>query len=386
MNQKKLKVGVAGLGFIGPAHIEGIRRIGDEVLGIVGIDLAEAQAKAEELAIEKAYASYDEMIADPEIDIVHVCSPNYLHYSQSVQAIEAGKHVVCEKPLTVTSAESAALVALAKDKRLACAVNYNLRYYPVNYEARATVQKGEIGKIHSIHGSYLQDWLLYPTDWNWRLLPKEGGVLCSVADIGSHWMDMVMFITGLKITEVMADLGTSIPVRKRPIGSVQTFEGKLGESERRYEDVAVTGDDFANLLFHFDNGAKGSLVVSQVSAGRKNRLQYEIDGSQSSIAWDSEKVDMLWRGYRDRYNEVLIKDPSLMHDSARSVASYPGGHTEGFPDTFKQLARKVHNYIRVGDFDAAPDFPTFADGHRALLVEEAILASAQSRQWVPVSL
>ena len=339
MNTKRFKVGVVGLGFIGPAHIEGIRRLGDEVLGIVGIDLDEAQTKAEELQIEKAYASFDEMIADPEIDIVHICSPNYLHYSHSVKALEAGKHVICEKPLTVTSEESAALVELAKTKNLASAVNYNLRYYPVNHEACALVQRGELGKIHSIHGSYLQDWLLLPTDWNWRLLPKEGGALCSVADIGSHWMDMVMFITGLKITEVMADLGTSIPVRKRPIGKVETFAGKLGTTEQLYEDVEVSGDDFANLMFHFENGAKGSLAVSQVSAGRKNRLQYEIDGSQSAIAWDSEVPDALWRGYRGRYNEILLKDPAIMQEGAKSVTSYPGGHTEGFPDTFK-TARK----------------------------------------------
>ncbi len=386
MSRKKLKVGVAGLGFIGPAHIEGIRRIGDEVVGVVGITQEEAKKRADELSIEKAYASYDEMIADPEIDVVHICSPNYLHYSQSVQAINAGKHVVCEKPLTVTAEQSAELVKLAKASKLACAVNYNLRYYPVNHEARETVRSGELGKIHAIHGAYLQDWLLYPTDWNWRLLSKEGGVLCAVADIGSHWMDMVMFITGLKITEVMADLGTSIPVRKRPLGDVQTFVGKMGSNEPVYEEVPVTGDDYAHLLFHFENGAKGSLVVSQVAAGRKNKLHYEVDGSQSALAWNSEHPDELWRGYRDRYNGVLIKDPALMHENARAVASYPGGHTEGFPDTFKQLARKVHDYIRVGDFSATPDFPTFADGHRALLVEEAILASAQSRQWVSVTL
>ena len=184
----------------------------------------------------------------------------------------------------------------------------------------------------------------------------------------------------------MADLGTSTPVRKRPLGDVQTFVGKMGSSEPAYEEVPVTGDDYAHLLFHFENGAKGSLVVSQVAAGRKNALRYEVDGSQSSLAWNSEHPDELWRGYRDHYNSVLIKDPALMHANARAVASYPGGHTEGFPDTFKQLARKVHDYIRAGDFSATPDFPTFADGHRALLVEEAILASAQSRQWVSVTL
>ena len=260
-------------------------------------------------------------------------------------------------------------------------MNYNLRYYPVNHEAREVVRSGELGKIHSIHGSYLQDWLLYPTDWNWRLLPKEGGALCCVADIGSHWIDMVMFVTGLKVTEVMADLGTSIPVRKRPLGKVETFAGK---TDQAYEEVEVSGDDYANILFHFDNGAKGNLAVSQVSAGRKNRLQYEIDGSESAIAWDSEVPDALWRGYRGRYNELLLKDPSIMKDAAKSVTSYPGGHTEGFPDTFKQLTKKVNEYIRTGDYTAKPDFPTFADGHMALLIEEAILESSQTGKWVSI--
>lgn len=385
MTKKNFKVGVVGLGFIGPAHIEGVRRLGDVVVGIVGKDLQEAQTAAEALHVEKAYATFDEMIADSEIEIVHVCSPNYLHYSHTVKALEAGKHVICEKPLTVTAEESKALVELAKTKQLACAVNYNLRYYPVNHEAREIVQKGELGKIHNIHGAYLQDWLLYPTDWNWRLLPKEGGALCSVADIGSHWIDMVMFVTGLRVIEVMADLGTSIPVRKRPLGQVETFAGKMSKKEMAYEEVHVTGDDFANILFRFDNGAKGSLAVSQVSAGRKNNLSYEIDGSASALAWNSESPDALWRGYRGRYNEVLIKDPSLMNPAAQSVASYPGGHTEGFPDTFKQLAKKVNQYILKGDFSAKPDFPTFEDGHRALVIEEAILESSQTGKWVKIS-
>ena len=385
MINKKFKVGVVGLGFIGPAHIEGVRRLGDEVVGIVGKDLNEAQTSAAVLHIEKAFATYDEMIADPDIEIVHICSPNYLHYSHAVKAIEAGKHVICEKPLTVTAEESAALVELAKSKQLACSVNYNLRYYPVNHEAREMVKKGELGKIHNIHGSYLQDWLLLPTDWNWRLLPKEGGALCSVADIGSHWIDMVMFITGLRVTEVMADLGTSIPVRKRPLGEVETFAGKMDKKEQTYEEVQVTGDDFANILFHFDNGAKGNLTVSQVSAGRKNSLRYEIDGAQSSVAWNSESPDELWRGYRGRYNEILIKDPSIMYPAAQAVASYPGGHTEGFPDTFKQLAKQVDGYISKGDYSVTPDFPTFADGHAALVIEEAILESSQTGRWVSVS-
>ncbi len=383
MTNKKFKVGVVGLGFIGPAHIENIRRLGDEVLGVAGIDLDEAQTYAEKLKVEKAYASFDEMVADPEIDIVHVCSPNFLHFEHTKKALEAGKHVICEKPLTVDSAQSAELVKLAAEKDLACALNHNLRFYPVNHEARSIARSGELGEIYNIHGTYLQDWLLYPTDWNWRLLQKEGGSLCSVADIGSHWMDMVQFVTGLKIVEVFADLGTAIPVRKRPLGKVETYQGKM-KTEQEYEEMHVTADDFAHLLFHFDNGAKGSLVISQVSAGRKNCLRYEIDGAEASVAWDSDRPNELWRGYRGRYNEILQKDPAIMSEAAQSVNSYPGGHSEGFPDTFKQLAKKVNEYIEAGDFDATPEFPTFADGHRSLLIEDAIIESAKTKSWVKV--
>ena len=383
MTNRKFKVGVVGLGFIGPAHIENIRRLGDEVLGVAGADLEEAQKYADLLKIEKAYESFDAMIADPAIEIVHICSPNFLHFEHSKKALEAGKHVICEKPMTITSEESEALVAIAKDKDLACSVNYNLRFYPVNFEARSIVQSGGIGQIFNIHGTYLQDWLLYPTDWNWRLLPKEGGSLCSVGDIGSHWMDMVRFVTGLEVVEVFADLGTAIPVRKRPLAKVETYQGKM-KSEQQYEEVNVTADDFAHVLFHFDNGAKGSLVISQVSAGRKNCMRYEVDGSEASVAWDSERPNELWRGYRGRYNEILLKDPSIMSDAAQNVNSYPGGHAEGFPDTFKQLAKKVNDYIVEGDYDAVPEFPTFEDGHKALLIEDAILESAKTGTWVKV--
>lgn len=383
MTTKKFKVGVVGLGFIGPAHIENIRRLGDEVVGIAGATFEEAKTNATLLKIRKAYANYEEMVADSEIEIIHICSPNFLHFEHSVMALNAGKHVICEKPLTITSQESATLVALSKEKDLACAVNYNLRYYPVNFEAKSIVQSGELGKIHNIHGVYLQDWLLYPTDWNWRLLPKEGGSLCSVADIGSHWMDMIRFVTGLEVVEVFADLGTAIPVRKRPLGKTETFQGKM-KVEQKFEEIHVTADDFANILFHFDNGAKGNLAISQVSAGRKNCLQYEIDGSESAIAWNSETPGNLWRGYRGRYNEILMKDPAIMSESAQGVSSYPGGHAEGFPDTFKQLTNHFNHYIEADDFDTKPGYPTFEDGHKALLIEDAILESTKTKTWVKV--
>jgi predicted dehydrogenase len=379
-----LKVGVVGLGFIGPAHIEGIRRQGVEVLGIAESSPELAREKAEQLNISVAYASYEEMLQDAAIDIVHICSPNFLHFPQAKQALLAGKHVVCEKPLTITSVEAKELVELAKEKKLVNAINFNLRFYPVNFEARHLVQKEDFGKVFIVQGSYLQDWLLYPTDWNWRLDTGQGGALRAVADIGSHWIDLVMFITGLKVDQVFADLKTFYPIRKKPVSRVETFSNQEQNAAIEYEDKLVETEDYASILFRFENGGKGILSVSQMSAGRKNRLFYEIDGAGSAVSWDSEHPNDLWIGHRDRRNELLIKDPSLMSIEGKAVASYPGGHAEGFPDTFKQLQKKVYAYILKNDFSIEPDFPTFRDGYISLLIEEAVLKSSQTDTWVSI--
>src|SRR5450830_639953 len=382
--EKKLKIGVVGLGFIGPAHIEGIRRQGVEVHGIAEFTPELAREKAKELNIPVAYSSYEEMLADPDIDAVHVCSPNFLHFPQAKMALLAGKHVVCEKPLTITSAEAKELVELAREKKLVNAINFNLRFYPVNFEARHLVHQESFGNVFIVQGSYLQDWLLYPTDWNWRLDKDQGGTLRAVADIGSHWIDLVMFITGLKVDEVFADLKTFHPIRKKPVQRVETFSNKNQPAAIEYEEKPIKTEDYASILFRFSNGARGVLSVSQVSAGRKNRLFYEIDGSESAVSWDSEHPNDLWVGHRNRMNESLIKDPSLMSDEAKSVSSYPGGHAEGFPDTFKQLQKKAYAYILKNDFSVKPDFPTFLDGYISLVIEEAILKSSQTGTWVKV--
>ncbi|MEI7844834.1 MAG: Gfo/Idh/MocA family oxidoreductase [Chloroflexota bacterium] len=380
----KLKVGVVGLGFIGPAHIEGIRRQGVEVRGIAEYSSELARDKAEQLNIPLAYPTYEDMLKDPEIDVVHICSPNYLHFPQAKQALLAGKHVICEKPLTITSAEAKELVELAKEKKLVNAINFNLRFYPVNFEARHLVKNDNIGKVFIVQGSYLQDWLLFPTDWNWRLDTDQGGSLRAVADIGSHWIDLVMFITGLKVTEIFADLKTFYPIRKKPVSRVETFSNKEQSTAIEYEDKAVQTEDYGSILLRFENGAKGIFSVSQVSAGRKNRLFYEIDGSKSAVSWDSEHPNDLWIGHRDRRNEILIKDPTLMSGEGKAIASYPGGHAEGFPDTFKQLQKKVYAYILKKDFSAEPDFPTFKDGYLSLIIEEAVLKSSQTETWVKI--
>ncbi|HHE71976.1 MAG TPA: Gfo/Idh/MocA family oxidoreductase [Chloroflexi bacterium] len=378
-----LRAAVAGTGFMGTTHIEALRRMHVEVTGLLGSTLDKGRQAASRLNVPRVYASFDDLVADPEVDVVHICTPNHLHYSMVKAALEHGKHVICEKPVTRTSRESADLVRLARRAGVVVAVNYNLRYYPLCHEARARIQAGHIGKVWLVHGGYLQDWLVLPTDWNWRIDPDLGGELRAVADIGTHWMDMVTWLTGLRIDAVLAELTTFIPRRMRMRRSVETFAGKLIHSEEAQE-TEVRTEDCAIILLRFDNGARGVLTVSQVSAGRKNRLWWEISGSNASISWNQERPNELWIGYRERPNEVLIKDPALMDAGARAVAGYPGGHAEGYPDTFLRLFEDVYGYISARDFSKTPTFPTLEDGHRQMVLCEAVLVSARSGTWVDV--
>ena len=382
---KKFKVGVIGVGFIGPAHMEGLRRQGFEVVAVSEVTQELADEAAERLLVPKAYGNWEDLINDPEIDVVHIASPNFLHYEHAKAALQAGKHVVCEKPLAMTAKESADLVKLAEEKKLVNAVNFNIRFYPLVHDAKARIAAGELGdRIYIIQGSYLQDWLLLDTDWNWRLEPELGGELRAVADIGSHWMDLVTFITGTRIQSVFADFETFLPIRRKPKKKIDTYGGKM-EVDIEYDEKEIKTEDYAAILFRFENGARGVMTVSQVSSGRKNRLFFEINGSDSSLVWDSEVPNQMMIGHRPEPNQLLIKDPSLMMDAARWTASYPGGHTEGFPDTFKQLQTAVYRYLAAGNFDVEPDFPTFRDGHNTILVDEAILKSARENRWVDVS-
>jgi predicted dehydrogenase len=383
LNKQTIGVGVAGTGFIGPAHVEGLRRNGIQVLGLAESDYDRAQAKAAELGIPRAYPSFEAMLADPEIDVVHLATPNVLHHPHAKAALLAGKHVVCEKPLAMTSSESAELVELASQKRLVNAINFNIRMYPMVQQARSLVQSGEIGNLFILQGSYLQDWLLLPTDWNWRLEPELGGTLRAVGDIGSHWLDLMTFVTGLRVVELFADFKTFHTIRKKPAKPLETFTGKMLEASD-YIDQPIYTEDYATILLHYEKGVQGVVTVAQVCSGRKNRLFFEINASKSSIAWDGERPNELWIGHRSAPNQVLLKDPSLMTPEARATASYPGGHAEGFPDTFKQLYRKVYDYIFTGDFNKKPDFPTFADGHYEMLLCEAVEKSAKEGQWIKV--
>jgi predicted dehydrogenase len=383
LTKQTIGVGVAGTGFIGPAHVEALRRNGIQVIGLAEAGEELARQKAAELGIPRCYGSLDELLLDPDIDVVHLATPNHLHHPHAMAALQAGKHVICEKPLAMNSAQSAELLALAAAKNLVNAVNFNIRMYPLAQQAQSMVQNGELGDIFILQGSYLQDWLLFPTDWNWRLEPKLGGTLRAVGDIGSHWLDLITFISGLHIDEVYADFKTFHPIRRKPVRPLETFTGKLLTPED-YVDQPINTEDYATVILHYENGVRGVLTVSQVSSGRKNRLSYEINGSKSSLAWDSERPNELWVGHRTAPNQIIMKDPSLLSPEARAVASYPGGHDEGFPDTFKQLYAKVYNYILAGDFTRKPDFPTFADGHYEVCLCEAIAQSARERTWVKV--
>jgi predicted dehydrogenase len=380
----ELHAAIAGAGFMGTTHTEALRRNGVHINGIAGADPEEACDAAERLGLPCAYRSFEDMVADPDVNIIHLCTPNFLHFSQARAALEAGKHVLVEKPLAMNAQEAAELVKIARETGKVGAVNYNLRYYPLCQEAHARVRAGGLGEVRILHGEYCQDWLFLPTDWNWRLVPAEGGDLRAVADIGTHWLDMVTWITGLEVKEVMADLATFIPIRQKPKRAVETFAGKLTQAIDT-EPVEIHTEDFAAVLLRFNNGARGTLTLSQVNAGRKNRFWYELNGSRASLYWDQEAPNSMWIGYRDEPNDQLIKDPSLLSPEARKFAAYPGGHAEGYPDTHRQLFKDVYAYIVVGDFSAPPSFPTFQDGLREMTLCDAIKLSAQEQRWVEVT-
>jgi len=377
------KAAVVGTGFIGPVHVDALRRNNVEVVGLVGSGSEAGQGRGAELGVP-VYGSLQELFAAGEVDCVHITTPNHLHAPMVKEVLAAGKHVVCEKPLAMDLSEGAELLRLAEAAGVVHAVNFNIRYYPLCHQARAMVRDGELGRVYLIHGHYLQDWLLLETDWNWRLDPVLGGEMRAVSDIGSHWLDLMGFVTGQRVEAVCADFATFLPVRKRPTVPLATFSGKE-LSPDQYEERPIHTEDCANILLRFDGGARGVLTVSQVSAGRKNRLGFELDGARASLAWNSERNEELWVGRRDRASELHLRDPGMMAPDARAVTIAPGGHAEGFLDTFRQLYKKVYGAIAAGGPPAEPDYPTFADGLTSLRLGEAIRRSASEGRWVEVS-
>jgi predicted dehydrogenase len=373
---------VIGAGFIGAAHVEALRRLNIPVRGLLGRTHDGGSQRASALGVARAYGSLDELLADPAVDVVHVASPNAAHFAQVRQILAAGRHVVCEKPLATTSAESSVLAAEAGTAGVVAAVNFNLRFYPLNQHVRQLIADGGIGTPRLLSGHYLQDWLLFDTDWNWRLEPEVGGELRAVADIGSHWLDLVAFLTGDQVSHVLADLATFVPVRRQPTGPVQTF---AGAGQGATVDRAIQSEDAASILLRFASGARGAVTISQVSPGRKNSLRYEIDGSTAAVAWDSERPDELWQGHRDAPNELLLRNPALMNRAGATAAFLPGGHAEGFADTFKSAFAAIYADIAAGGPSASPAYATFPDGHDEMLVNDAVSESARTSTWAKVA-
>jgi predicted dehydrogenase len=378
-NLEKPKVAIFGIGFMGRVHTEALRRLGNvEVIGVAGRTAEAARKFADSLGIERSTGNYQDLIADADVSVVHICAPNDLHYAMADAAMRAGKHVLCEKPLASTVADASSMVALAKQKGLANCTLYNVRAYPQVQNMRRMCEAGEFGDIYVVQGTYSQDWLLYDTDWNWRI---EQGPSRTFADIGTHWCDLAEHITGQRITSVCADLHTFHKTRKKPKHSIETFAGKTLQPND-YDEVAIKSEDFGAMMFAMGEDTRGSLTVSQVSGGRKNRLFIEIFGSKASAAWNGEAPEELWIGHRNEPNQIQIKDSVLMPPEARSYTDLPGGHSEGYPDTFKQIFRRF--YKRVMDAQAPVDYPTFEDGIRQMRVLDAVLQSSQKKAWVTV--
>jgi len=369
---------------MGRVHLEALRRVEFvDVVAVTGRQLEAAKKLAEGFGVEKAVDDYRQLLQDATIDAVHVCTPNASHFQMSKDALLAGKHVLCEKPLSISVEEAQELVALAQERKLRNCVCHNLRYYPMVQQMRRMREAGDLGQVHIVQGTYSQDWLFFDTDWNWRVDAASSGPLRAMGDIGSHWFDMAEHVTGLRVRSLCADLQTYYPVRKRPKHSVETFAGKLSTADAEVEEIPVSTEDFGAVLFRMGEGARGSMTASQVSGGRKNRLSIEIYGTKSSVAWDQERPDELWIGHRDAPNQVIVKDPALMNEGARAYADLPGGHSEGYDDTFKQVFRRF--YRSIADPQSPAEYPQMSDGLRQMTIMQAELESHRNRCWVEVA-
>jgi predicted dehydrogenase len=384
---RNVKAALIGAGFVGPHHVEAARRLGFvEFVAVAGSSKASAEAKAARMNIPRAYGSYEQLLDDPDIEIIHNCTPNELHFPVTMAAIERGKHVISDKPLALNSTDARRMLEAARAKRIVNAVTFNYRCNPLVQHARVMIKRGDLGDVHFIHGSYLQDWLLNPTDYNWRL-ESAAGEARAVADIGSHWCDLAGYITGARISEVSADYTTLYPTRKRPRASREAFAA--GTGDETYDEYSVTTEDFATVILRFQNGVRGTFSVSQVSPGHKNDLQMEANGKLASLKWIQERPNELWIGRRSEPNGIVLKDPALLDESIRHYAALPGGHGEAWADAFRNLLRNIYTFVAEnrsmeGDRDRI-DFPTFEDGYESNCVVEAITKSARANGgWVRV--
>jgi predicted dehydrogenase len=385
---RNIRCGIVGFGFIGPQHAEAMRRLGFVEVAAVCSDQPDTlRRKAAQLRIPKVYARYEDLLADPAIDVVDVVTPTHLHHTVALAALRAGKHVIVDKPLALSSRQARELADTARERALVNAVTFNYRYHPLVQQARILVRGGEIGPIHLIHGHYMQEWLLYDTDFSWRLDPAFSGPAAMVADAGSHWFDLVEHVTGLRVDSVSAELKTTIKVRKKPVGAAR--EAFAAAGEERTEPFEVTVPDLGIAMLRMENGASGTFLTSPLCAGHKNDLQFEIHGSRASLRWLQEEPNRLWIGRRDEPDQVMVKDPSLLDPSVRRYASLPGGHNEAWPDAFRNVLRNVFEFIASGADPRAPGgipFPTFEDGYRAAAIAEALVSSAAAAgQWTKVA-
>jgi predicted dehydrogenase len=384
-----LRAGVIGTGFIGPVHIEALKRLGVQVTAICG-STKSAGETARQWGIPEVYGDYDyrAMLRSPNVDVVHITSPNKVHVEQSLAALASGKHVVCEKPLGMTSSETARVVeAAAAPGSPVFAVNYMCRFFPAVLQMRALVQRGDIGRIIHVQGHFFQDWLLKETDYNWRLLASEGGKLRAVGDIGTHWVDAVSFILGARVQRVMAHLETFHKTRLRPQGEVQTFASVDPASMVPY---AVDTEDFGSVLMQF--GAAGhpfadavhaNCAISQVAAGWKCSLAVGIYGTKGSVRWDMQQPNEIMLGRRDEPNQILQRGTAGFCEDVAGFTDYPGGHPEGFPDSHKMHYRAVYEHIAANRSTPAL-FATAEDGHHEVKLCEAILRSHDAGAWVAV--
>jgi len=378
---KLTRIAIFGTGFMGRVHLEAVRRVESvEAAAIVGRNLAVAQRLGGAFSVPLITTDYRDALGDTSIGAVHICTPNAQHFSMAKDALLAGKHVLCEKPLTITVAEAEELVAFAEQTKVRNCVCHNLRYYPMVQQMRRMREAGDLGDILVVQGTYSQDWLLYDTDWNWRVDAKSAGASRCMGDIGSHFFDMAEHVTGLRVSALCADLQTFHPTRKQPKHAVETFANKLMGPEH-YVDTPVDTEDFGAVVFRMGARTRGCMTASQVSAGRKNGLSIEVYGTRASVAWNQERPDELWVGHRDSGNQLFVKDPALLNPGARTYADLPGGHSEGYDDTFKQVFRRF--YKSIGS-SAPPEYPQFVDGLRQMVILNAVLESNRKRSWVDV--
>ena len=384
---KRLGMGLVGPGFVGAHHIDAVRRLGFvDVVAVAASSAESARRKADALGVPKAYGSFEALVADPDVQVVHNTTPNFLHVPVILAALARGKHVISDKPLAMTAADARLLLNAANQAGVVHAVTFNYRGNPLVQQAREMIAAGELGALHFVHGAYLQDWLLEATDFSWRLEPDKGGASSAVGDIGSHWCDLVQHVTGRRIVDVLADLTTVVDTRLKPSASTEAF-ARSGDAAR--EPMRVRSEDLATILFRFDGGAKGSVSVGQVCAGHKNDLWFEVSGRQASVRWEQERQNELWIGRRDAANAVLAKDPSLLAPGARAYAHLPGGHQEGWADAFCNVMRDIYGFIAAGKGpgDARPPaFATFEDGYHAACLVDAVLDShRRGAVWTKVA-